>query len=196
MSFNVRHDLEKIDESIEILWIEVQGRNKNTPVLTDAVYQPSSNETEKLIWLEKFERILSEIYIKRNGVIIIAGNFNIDLLDRNKQSNVVTKTFYIHFTLGQHITTATRKSKTLIDHVISTIPNGVIHHNVLHTEEISDRDALYVILNIKNEKYQPRYKFIHNEKTLDMNSYTSDFEQLPLSLVYSFHDPEEQASMH
>ena len=25
MSFNVRHDLEKIDESIEILWIEVQG---------------------------------------------------------------------------------------------------------------------------------------------------------------------------
>ena len=84
MSFNVRHDLEKIDESIEILWIEVQGWNKNTPVLTDAVYQLSSNETEKLIWLEKFERILPEIYIKWNGVIIIAGNFNIDLLDGNK----------------------------------------------------------------------------------------------------------------
>ena len=47
MSFNVRHDLEKTDESIEILWIEVQGRNKNTPVLIEAVHRPSSNETEK-----------------------------------------------------------------------------------------------------------------------------------------------------
>ena len=33
MTFNVRNDLGIIDESIEILWIEVQGRNKNTPVL-------------------------------------------------------------------------------------------------------------------------------------------------------------------
>ena len=31
MSFKVRHDLGKIDESIEILWIELRGRNKNTP---------------------------------------------------------------------------------------------------------------------------------------------------------------------
>ena len=52
MSFNVRHDLGKIDESIEILWIEVQGRNRRTPVFIGVVYQPSSNETEKLIWLE------------------------------------------------------------------------------------------------------------------------------------------------
>ena len=49
MSFNVRHDLKKIDELIEILWIEVQGRNNNTSVLIGAVYQPSLNETEKLI---------------------------------------------------------------------------------------------------------------------------------------------------
>ena len=47
-NFNVRHDLGKIDETIEILWIEVQGRNKNIPVLIGVVY-----ETEKLIWLEK-----------------------------------------------------------------------------------------------------------------------------------------------
>ena len=47
MSFNLRQDLGKIDESIEILWIEVQDRNKNTPVLIEALYQPSSNETEK-----------------------------------------------------------------------------------------------------------------------------------------------------
>ena len=34
MNFNVRHDLRKTDESIEILWTEVQGGNKNTPDLS------------------------------------------------------------------------------------------------------------------------------------------------------------------
>ena len=53
----------------------MQGRNKNTPVLIGVVYEPSSNETEKLIWLETNERVLTEIYIKWSGVIIIAGDF-------------------------------------------------------------------------------------------------------------------------
>ena len=48
---------------------------------------------------------------------------------------------------------------------------------------------------MKNEKYHPRYKFIRNEKTLDMNSYISDFQQLPLNLVYSFDDPKDQVSI-
>ena len=34
MNFKVRHDLRKIDESIEILWTEVKDRNKNAPVLS------------------------------------------------------------------------------------------------------------------------------------------------------------------
>ena len=55
--FYLRHHLGKTNELIEILWIEVQGRNKNTPVL-------SSNGTEKLISLETFERILTGIYTK------------------------------------------------------------------------------------------------------------------------------------
>ena len=73
ISFKVRHDLGKIDESIEILWIELRGRNKNIPFLNGVVYQSSSNETEKLVCLEKFEHILSEVYTKWNGVMILAG---------------------------------------------------------------------------------------------------------------------------
>ena len=71
MNFNLRHDVGKIDESIEILWTEAQGSNKNTPVLIRVVYEPS------LCGFEKFEPILTEIYVKWSGVIIIAGDFNI-----------------------------------------------------------------------------------------------------------------------
>ena len=49
---------------------------------------------EKHIWLEKFERILTEIYIKWSGVIIIAGDLNTDILNGNNSHNVVKKPFY------------------------------------------------------------------------------------------------------
>ena len=86
MSFKVRHDLTKIDESIEILRTELRDRNKTTPFLTGVVYQPSSNETEKLVWLEKFKHFLSEILTKWNGVIILSEDLNIDLLNWSKES--------------------------------------------------------------------------------------------------------------
>ena len=70
--------------------------------------------------------------------------------------------------------------------------NGVIHYDIVRTEEITDKEGLYVIFNIKKEKYQPRYKFMHNEKVLYRTSFTSNSQQLPFNLVYSFDDPEDQ----
>ena len=195
MPFTVRHDFNKIDETIEILWIELRGRNKNTPFLTGVVYQPSSNEAEKLEWLHKFEQVLSEVYTKWDGIIILAGDFNIDLLNECKESQRRYKDILHSFSMRQHITKPTRKSKSLIDHIISTIPEQLVHHDILYTDEISDHDTPYVIFNIKKQKYEPRYKFIRNEKTLNMNKYICDFQQLPLSVIYSFDDPEDQVSM-
>ena len=115
---------------------------------------------KNLFGFEKFEQILTEIYIKWSWVIIIAVDINIDLLNGNKQSQHRYKDILHSFSLCQHIIKAIRNSKTLIDHVISTIPNGVIHQDILHTEEITYHDVPYVIFNIKKEKYQLRYKFI------------------------------------
>ena len=36
---------------------------------------------------------------------------------------------------------------------------------------------------------------MRNEKTLDMNSYTSNFQQLPLNFVHSFDGPEDLVSI-
>ena len=51
------------------------------------------------------------------------------------------------------------------------------------------------MFNIKKEKYEPRYKFIRNEKSLAMENYVTNFQQLPLNLVYSFDDPDDQVTM-
>ena len=49
IEYKVGHDLNKIDESIEHLWIECKGNNYNKSHLVAAFCQPSSDEKEKLI---------------------------------------------------------------------------------------------------------------------------------------------------
>ena len=50
-----------------ILFLEIGGRNKNTPSLICVAYQLSSTEIEKLEWLDNFENLLADAYLKWKG---------------------------------------------------------------------------------------------------------------------------------
>ena len=63
VQYNVRTALTQNYADLEILVLEIRGRNKNTPILVSAVYQSSSIEFEKLELLEKFEQFLANIYM-------------------------------------------------------------------------------------------------------------------------------------
>ena len=82
IKYKVRHDLNKIDESIEHLWIECKGNNCNKSYLVAALYQPSSDEKEKLIWIEKLEidYLKSSVALKRYKEVIETYNLNSTLL--------------------------------------------------------------------------------------------------------------------
>ena len=75
LQYKVRTDLTRNYTDLEILVVEVRGRNKNTPTLVCAIHQPSSIEVGKLEWLEQF---LATIYTTWNRVVIVTGNFNIN----------------------------------------------------------------------------------------------------------------------
>ena len=70
--------------------------------------------------------------------------------------------------------------------------NNLHNTDVLMTDEISDHDTLYGILNIKKEGYEPCCKYVRNEKDLNMNDYVADFKLLPTSIVFGFDDPNDQ----
>ena len=112
------------------------------------------------------------------------------LLENQKNLQNITKTYFIHLTF----TKPTRNCKSLIDHICSNVPNKLIHKHIRYTDEISDHNTPFVILNIKKERYEPRYKYIRDERKVDMNQYVNDFNKLPLSLVYGFEEPEDQIS--
>lgn len=194
ITFKERTDIPKIDPSIEQFWVEVNGKNKNSHYLVGCIYQPSSKEGEKREWCDKFEHLLSQVYAKWHGPIVICGDFNIDLLTKS-----VSQETYMNilntFDLSQHVTKPTRKDKTLIDHISTNLPEKIIHQNVIKTDEISDHDLGYVIINIRKQRFEPRYKVIRDEKRFSLNDYITDFSQLPFNIVYAVDDPNDKVSM-
>ena len=78
--FKVRSDISKLDDSIEHLWVEIQEKKKNSTCLIGVFYQPSSENSKKLEWIEKLDSVLSIVKSTWNGNIMITGNSNINLL--------------------------------------------------------------------------------------------------------------------
>ena len=61
IKYKERQDLNKLNETIEHMWIECQGKDKNKNYLVGVFYQPRPKDKEKLIWIQKLDPILSAI---------------------------------------------------------------------------------------------------------------------------------------
>ena len=97
ISFKTRNDLTNNIVSMEVTFIELHGQNKRTPYLVAVAYQPSPYESDKLLWLENFETLLSEVTTKWDDVIIITGDINIDLIGEQKESTKRYKNIHSTF---------------------------------------------------------------------------------------------------
>ena len=192
IEFKVRNGISKLDESIEHLWVEIQGRKKSSACLTGVFYQPSSENNKKLEWIEKLDFVLSIVKSTWNETFMITEDSNIDLLastEIQKRYIEVLKTY----DLDNHITKATRTGKKLVDHIISNIPaNKVLNSDMLPCPIISDDDAPYAIANMPVNKFETRCKYIRNLKNFKPEKYVQDFKALLISSVYSFGDPNDQ----
>ena len=59
--YKERQDLSELNETIEHVWIECQGKNKYKDYLVGVFYQTRPEDKEKLIWIQKPHTILSGI---------------------------------------------------------------------------------------------------------------------------------------
>ena len=73
--------------------------------------------------------------------------------------------------------------------------NKLLHTDILMTHEISDHDAPYGVFNIKKERYEPRYKYVRNEKDLNINIYVADFKLFPTNILFGSDDPNGRIAM-
>ena len=83
LTFKRRSDIEAKEPDLEHLWIEFPGRNKHSKLLLGTM-----SRSEKMLtsaeWLERFENPLGYLTATWDGLIVVAGDINIDLLGPNK----------------------------------------------------------------------------------------------------------------
>ena len=131
-------------------------------------------------------------------MLALTGDLNVDLLRPNAPDAVRFLELLDAANLKQIVTKATRitrRSETLLDHITTNLPRQVAHTDVIRGLMISDHDAPYACLNVRVNRFVPRYKYIRHEKNFDQNAFTRDFAELPLSVIYSSDDPDEQLEM-
>ena len=146
-------------------------------------------------WLECFEDLLSHITSTWDGMVILTGDINFDLIGRpdslvTRYSNTLDM-----FGLEQIVTKPTRVTRTfrtLIDHIITNYPMRISATDVISTSIVREHDAPFAFINVRVNRHQPRYKYIRNMKTYDEQEFISDLDTLPLNTLYSSDDPEEQ----
>ena len=194
IKYKRRKDIEQKFPNLEHLWVEIPGRNKNCKILIGVIYR--SNLILPLNqWMEDFENLNTYIKCIWNHPVVILGDMNINLLDTANRDTILYMDTLTQHNLHQVITKPTRvtpNSSTLIDHILITDPKLVTHSDVLPCGSISDHDAVYIILNVRKPRFTPRFKYIRNEKNFDKIAFINDVNTLPLSIVYSVDNPNEQ----
>ena len=137
-------------------------------------------------------------YCPWDGTLLLTCDLNVDLqrpdIHATKRYSDILKTMSLQQLVSKP-TRTTQHSSTLIDHIITNIPNQVTHTDIISSLMISDLDARYVCINVRITRFDPRYKFIRNEKNFNADAFIEDFERLPLSIVYSTEDPDMQVDL-
>ena len=184
IKYTQRRDLIEKEDELEHLWIEVQGKNKNSNVLVGVFYQPNFDAQSQHTWLSKFDKLLNEILSSWSGQIVITGDFNINLLNQSAVTQHYADILESH-NLIQHVKKATRKNTSLIDHICTNFTKKVKLCDVLPTPYISDHDLVYASINARYEQYAPRFKYIRDFKKFEINRFTEDVKSLPFNIVYA-----------
>ena len=89
MKFKRRKDIEDLQPDLEHLWIEIPGHNKHSKTLIGVMYR-STRILSNSDWLERFESLLGYFTVNWNGLLVLLGDINIDLL---QLSNNLTKQY-------------------------------------------------------------------------------------------------------
>ena len=145
--------------------------------------------------MSKFEELLGYITATWDGPIYLTGDINIDILcpsnsNCKKYMNVLNQ-----FDLKQIVNKPTRVTKdtaSLIDHIIVSHPELVKFNDILSCNDISDHDGPYAFFNVHMPRYEPRFKMIRDEKSLDSRAFIEDVSRMPFSLVYAVSDPNKK----
>ena len=178
------------DICLEHICLQVTQHQAGPKLLFMVVYRPPNSTTD---FCHTLTRLIGYA-LSHYGEIIVAGDFNIDLL-RKKKSNLSTIFSDAGFT--QIIKTATRvtdNTSTLIDHIYTTHPNRIVQ-SFVPVYGISDHFPVCFVHKFRGAK-SPKCEHdeisYRNLKKLNLDDFIHDLEYAPWSLLEVFDDVNEK----
>ena len=113
--------------------------------------------------------ILAHINNSWDGMLILTGDMNIDLLNpvcaNTRQYNELLEVFHLE-QMVQEPTRVSKHSSTLIDHIVTNCPSRITHTGIIPCSVVSDHDGIFACVNVRVERFKPRYKFIRHMRIL------------------------------
>ena len=146
-------------------------------------------------WLDNLENLLGYLTVCWDGMLMLAGDININMLHPFDHLTKRYQGVLYMFELTQIVkqpTHVTRTSKTLIDHFITNHPEKVTNTGIIPCSIVSDHDAIYEWVNLRLPRFQPHYKFLRDIRNFNEDLFIEDFSTLPLSVISYSDDPDEQ----
>ena len=194
LTFKQRKDIEKLQPDFKHLWLEFPGRNRHSKILVGIFYR-STRILNTKDWFDHLESLLGYINTTWDGLLVITGDMNIDMLtptnDITKEYQSLLDMFDLHQIINEP-TRITRTSRTIIDHIVVNSPTNIAASGVIPCSIVSDHDGVYACVNVRVPRFKPRYKYIRNTKTFDKTAFINDFQTIPFAVAKSFDDPDDQ----
>ena len=174
------------DIRLEHICLQVKHHQAGPKLLFMVVYRPPNSSADLCQSLSK----LIDSALSHYGEIIVAGDFNIDLL---RKKNSTLSTIFSDAGFTQIIKTATRvndNTSTLIDHIYTTHPNRIVQ-SFVPVHGMSDHFPVCFVhkfRGVKSPKCDHDEISYRNLKKLNFDHFIQDLESAPWSLLEVFDD--------
>ena len=182
------YELYPISEKSDIwegMFIKILNNVNNKSILLGNIYRPpKDNYTIETIqrFIDEFSSVLNDI-VKQKSILIITGDFNINLLDINEKQ-IFREYFEILLSYGMFPTISlptriTQNSATLIDQMFTNSDEKCSHFSGIILSDISDHLPYFYCINIQNHNKMSK-EYIYHRKLNDenINKLLIDLEQL------------------
>ena len=194
-SYKILNNLSKCtnlynSNTTESIFLEIDCE-KQKNIVVGCIYNPPGNS------IEVFSDYISDITSCINSKIsYICGDFNINLLNHDTNSNV--SNFLNVFTsenlypLITHPTRISSNTATLIDNIFTNVLNKNIHSGIL-MEDLSDHLPIFAVTqNVCSVKKEDQFiiKRIINQRKLEL--FKRDLKSISWENIYNLSDPNDQ----
>ena len=142
---------------------------------------------------DSFKVLLEKVALNYDHILIL-GDFNIDLLKKTTDSQMITDLFNIYgfYTPSNEPTHFERNSSTLIDHLYCLKKDNLLIFNQIDISGISKHDMIFCSYDLPAVETTSNVTYYYDYKNFDLKQLTDLINNIPWEIFYNLLDPCDQ----